>query len=199
MSRYAEILDSELHAFQIQLAADRRQLLVRYCDELDRWNLKINLTGLRGPELVRRLVVEPAWVAEQVGLSGRIADIGSGNGSPAIPMHIVRRFTKCELVESRAKRAAFLRHTAGILKLPGVSVHCGRFEQIAETMDSVDWVTLQGVSLNEQLLRSIRLIALPTTTIVWLTSGARPPIAPIRRLEIPVTRTEVLLFQLDQS
>jgi 16S rRNA (guanine527-N7)-methyltransferase len=199
VSQYADILDSELQAFQLQIPTPQRQQLVQYCDELDRWNKKINLTGLKGHDLVRRLVVEPVWSAQELQLSGTLADIGSGNGSPAIPMHIVRDLERCELIEVRAKRVAFLRHISANLRLSAVTVHHSRFEEAARNLEKVDWITLQAVALTGQILDSIRQISLPTTTIVWITSGTHPPVEPFRRVLVPVTGSEVLLFRLDQS
>src|SRR5689334_3797266 len=110
-----EVLERELGRFQLELNPKQTSTLARYCDELVRWNTKMNLTGLTGGELVRRLVVEPAWIATQLGLSGTLADIGSGNGSPAIPLHVVSGLSETHLVEARIKRAVFLRHLAGFL------------------------------------------------------------------------------------
>ena len=55
-----EVLETELRRFQLDLTPKQKSTLTRYCDELVRWNKKINLTGLQGTEMVRRLVVEPA-------------------------------------------------------------------------------------------------------------------------------------------
>src|SRR5690606_36567993 len=83
--------------------------LLRYLDLLEHWNRRINLTALSGSMLVRRLVTEPVWAARQLGAGGRYLDIGSGNGSPAIPWLIVSGFAHGDLVEARQRRAVFLR------------------------------------------------------------------------------------------
>jgi 16S rRNA G527 N7-methylase RsmG len=57
-----EVLETELRRFHLDLTSTQKSTLARYCDELVRWNAKINLTGLKEAELVRRLVVEPAWL-----------------------------------------------------------------------------------------------------------------------------------------
>ena len=115
-----EVLEKELGRFQLELSSNQLSTMARYCDELVRWSAKMNLTGLAGAELVRRLVVEPAWIATQLRLSGTLLDIGSGNGSPAIPLHVCCRFWKCHLIEARTKRAAFLRHVTMALRLVSV-------------------------------------------------------------------------------
>ena len=192
-----EVLEGELRRFQLELTPKQISTLARYCDELVRWNAKINLTGLKEAELVRRLVVEPAWVAKELKLSGTLADIGSGNGSPAIPLHVVAELSATHLVEARAKRAAFLRHVVSFLKLDPVIVHRLRLEDAVAELGKVDYVSLQGVALTMELLEAIKKISIPTTRVVWITSDPAPPIQPLHTLAVPFTNTEVLIFRLD--
>ncbi len=193
---HIEVLQSELREFQIDLPAPKISLLARYCDELDRLNKKMNLTGLSGADMVRRLVVEPVWIGLQLKPQGILADIGSGNGSPAIPLHVFSTFKKAHLIESRARRAAFLRHVTTTLPLSNVTVHRERFEVIVSELDTVDWVTLQGVALESGLIDSIRGIASSTTNIVWISSPeARSRLNPTKILRVPFTRTEVFVFR----
>jgi 16S rRNA G527 N7-methylase RsmG len=125
--------------------------------------------------------------------------VGSGNGSPAIPFHVVSNLSATHLIEARAKRAAFLRHVISFLELSGVAVHRRRLEEIGSELGNVEWVSLQGVALTDELLESIERIGSTTTRVVWITSDPKPPVAPIKRLLVPLTNTEVLLFQLDLS
>ena len=196
---HLEILEAELQEFLIALSEQQKSLLTRYCDELARWNQKMNLTALQGREMVRRLVVEPAWVGLQLQPKGVLADIGSGNGSPAVPLHIVCPFEKAHLIEARSKRAAFLRHLGSSLQLSGMFVHRARFEEIAPVLGSVEWVTLQGVRLNSQIIDTIWANVPAPTNIVWITSDVKPPLPPARMLEVPMTATKVFVFQRDQS
>ena len=193
-----KIVDSEIQNFQIELADPQKQALATYCDELIRWNKKFNLTALSGARLVRRLVAEPVWIGRHLPLVGSLVDIGSGNGSPAVPFHIACSLTACHLIEARAKRAAFLRHLIVTLKLTNVTVHRGRFENIAGSLEQPDWISLQAVTLNKELIESIRLMAKPTTTVVWITApGTHSSEAPFRTLTVPRSGTRVLLFHLE--
>jgi 16S rRNA (guanine527-N7)-methyltransferase len=195
---YLELLETELQIFEIQLRQYQKLSLARYCDELQKWNEKINLTALSGAALVRRLILEPIWIARQLGLSGSLVDVGSGNGSPGIPFHIVCPFLQCHLTEVRVKRAAFLRHLVTNLKLQNVQVHRTRFEEITVSPGTVDWISLQAVDLTPKLVHSIRRIANPTTTILWITSpGAQSVLSPLSNLSVPITGTHVFLYRLD--
>ena len=196
---HGEILESELQKFQLDLPDSQKLLLARYCDELVHWNQKINLTGLTGANMVRRLVVEPVWVGLRLKPSGMLVDIGSGNGSPAIPLHIVSHLDKTHLIEARTKRAVFLRHLAASLKLSDLAVHHARFQEVAPILGSPDWITLQGVALSPELVDSIRQISSKTTTVVWITSGVEIPINPVQVLEVPITGTQVFLLRWDHS
>jgi 16S rRNA (guanine527-N7)-methyltransferase len=197
---YLELVESELEKFEIDPPLEQRRALAVYCEELGRWNKAINLTALTGVDLVRRLVAVPTWIACQLSLSGSLLDIGSGNGSPAIPFQITRPFRSTHLVEARGKRAAFLRHLIAVLKLQNVAVHRSRFETLLDTPEKPDWITLQALALTPKLVADIRRIASPTTTVVWITStGSRGCISPTRSLSVPMTNTQVLLFQLDLS
>jgi len=192
---YLSILLSELHAFQLELPDSEIEKLAVYCGEVDRWNRKMNLTGLIGPDLVRRLVAEPVWIGLRLRLSGVLVDIGSGNGSPAVPLHIACHFNTCHMVEARTKRAVFLRHLTSAIGLTGVTVHRERFEDCVNEVGAADWVTLQAIGLKEQLIDAIRKTAHETTHVVWITSAKKAaPWSRVSELVVPITGTCVYVF-----
>ena len=60
---------------------------------LARWNAKINLTAFNlaepNDEAIDRLLIEPLVAAKHLPpRAGTLIDIGSGNGSPAIPLRL---------------------------------------------------------------------------------------------------------------
>jgi 16S rRNA (guanine527-N7)-methyltransferase len=109
--------------------ADR---LTAYLDLLLRWNRKINLTGFADPdEAVDRLLIEPVLAARHVtGAGGRLLDIGSGGGSPAIPLYLALPDWDLVMVESKARKAAFLREAIRTLELKRALVETARFEEL---------------------------------------------------------------------
>jgi 16S rRNA (guanine(527)-N(7))-methyltransferase RsmG len=192
---YLEILESELPKFQIELDSFQKEKLAIYCEELSRWNQKINLTSLQGEALVRRLVLEPAWVGKQLKPEGILMDIGSGNGSPAIPLLVVGGFRKSHLVEARTKRAVFLRHIISILNLANSEVHRVRFEDLEKDRECPDWITLQAIALTKDMMTAIRNISKSTTSVVWITSATlHTELQPSHIFSIPATDTKVLIF-----
>ncbi len=168
---YSAILGAEFRDADLPLPPDAHQKLTTYCEELERWNRKINLTALSGVKLVRRLIVEPAWIAEELRIGGSLVDIGSGNGSPAIPIHICRQLDWMELVDARTRKAAFLRHLSAVLGL-NIFVHRGLFEDVLVKLKTPDWFTLQAVAPTPKLINGLRRIAKPSTRVVWITNDA---------------------------
>ena len=88
--------------------------LVTYLELLWKWNRKINLTAILEPEMaIDRLLLEPLAAAAHLPAGGMLADLGSGGGSPAIPLALALSPSKLLMVESRSRKASFLREAAG--------------------------------------------------------------------------------------
>jgi 16S rRNA (guanine(527)-N(7))-methyltransferase RsmG len=190
---YSAILRSEIHSAQLKFTSAVEERLICYCQELDRWNRRINLTSLSGADLVKRLVIEPVWIGENLKMSGTLVDIGSGNGSPAIPLCLTQRFSAAHLVEARSRRAAFLRHVIGMLQI-GAEVHRARFDDAIDGIPPADWITLQAVQPGDELIRAMRRVSGPTTTAVWITSSGIP-LSFGTPLKTPFRDTQAVLFK----
>ena len=84
-----------------------------YFELLFRWNKKINLTSLSldaPDEAIDRLLIEPLLAARQMVIATpKLIDIGSGGGSPAIPLALATPGVGLVMVESKARKGAFLR------------------------------------------------------------------------------------------
>lgn|SRR5689334_12890421 len=105
--------------------------LVVYLEVLLHWNAKINLTSLSDPdETVDRLLLEPVAAARYLPTASRLVDLGSGGGSPALPLAFALGASELVMVESRTRKAAFLREA---IREVGVAatVETERFEQVA--------------------------------------------------------------------
>jgi 16S rRNA (guanine527-N7)-methyltransferase len=193
-----DLLKAELSRVGLIFPEQVHSKLSLYVQELLHWNKKMNLTSLEGEQLVRRLIVEPAWIGQQLQMSGSLADVGSGNGSPGIPLCVTRNLAHAHLIEARTKRAAFLRHLATRLQLQGITVHRSRVEDIAEALEPVEWISLQAVSPNAALITALRRLFPPTTRVVWITSGSQAPARSASRISVPSSNSEAWVFQLDQ-
>jgi 16S rRNA (guanine(527)-N(7))-methyltransferase RsmG len=185
----ASIIEQEFARLGLSISKDVREKLELYVQELERWNRTVNLTALQGAELVRRLVAEPAWIGKELQVSGNVVDVGSGNGCPGIPLYLTRGLKRVDLVEARARRAAFLRHMANKLGPDGIVVHRARLEDVQDLPRALDWITFQGVDPSKKLLQTLRMLGAPTTRVVWITSREIPAEVRASRISVPRSST----------
>ena len=92
MKRHEEnILCSCADNLGIDLTPSQVSLLGIYLDELWEWNKKFNLVWLASREsIIKELVVDSLVQASFLPIRGRMLDVGSGAGLPAIPFLIYR-------------------------------------------------------------------------------------------------------------
>lgn len=196
-------------AERLRLRAARAQLdvsgqlldnLVSYIGLLHRWNARVNLTGLdAGDDGLDRLIVEPLAAARHVSIpSPRIIDIGSGGGSPAIPLRLALRGSSLLMVEARARKAAFLREAIRHLGLAATAVEARRFEELASRAPltgAFDLVTLRAVRVDAAVRRNLQTF-LRNGGDLFLFTGARdeeqvaaaePPL--VRRATCPLVES----------
>jgi 16S rRNA (guanine527-N7)-methyltransferase len=134
-----------------------------YLDLLAHWNRTINLTGFAleppGDEAVDRLVIEPFAAATHFRVDDcRVIDVGSGGGSPALLLKIARPDLEFTLIESKSRKAAFLREAARHLGLTDVRVENARLEEVTARGDLrgyADVVTVRAVRQDAELLRGV--------------------------------------------
>lgn len=119
------------------LADGEREQFARYQQLLREWNARVNLTAIVDPvEIQRRHFLDslaclralPDHSCEGV---SRAIDVGAGAGFPGIPLKIVCPRWRLTLLDSVAKKTAFLRHLVDELHLRDVDVLTGRAEDLA--------------------------------------------------------------------
>ena len=108
--------------------------LTTYYELLARWNQKINLTALdNADEAIDRLLLEPVLAAKAIeGSRPRaLLDIGSGGGSPAIPLALaLGSDVSLMMVEVKARKSAFLREAIRQLSMSHAVVENRRYEEL---------------------------------------------------------------------
>jgi len=128
-----EVLIAGALALGLHLGREQVSAFRAYRQEIVRWSVRMNLTGLRDPEDIVRagfldsLACLPLIPPEV----GRALDVGSGAGFPALPLKLVRPDLSFTLVEASRKKASFLHHMVRSLGLTGVRVVAGRVEAMA--------------------------------------------------------------------
>lgn len=133
----AELLALGADALGIRLTETQMCRFVRYYAELAYWNKRVNLTAITDWEAVQSrhfldsLTAAQALPAEML-KSGSFIDVGSGGGFPGIPMKLAFPDMRGTLLDSTAKKTAFLAHVCEALGLEGMSVRTGRAETLAQ-------------------------------------------------------------------
>jgi 16S rRNA (guanine527-N7)-methyltransferase len=100
---------------------------------LERWLAAVlaapGMTALRDPGEARRVLLDDALrgVPVVAGFPGPVVDVGSGGGTPGIPIAASLPDRRVVLLEAEARKAAFLRRAAA--ELPNVEVVRGRAEE----------------------------------------------------------------------
>ncbi|TMC50751.1 MAG: 16S rRNA (guanine(527)-N(7))-methyltransferase RsmG [Chloroflexi bacterium] len=114
------------------LSPAERALLERWLDELYLWNPRVNLTAVPRELAWGRHVEESMGLLEAAAPAprSRLVDVGSGGGAPAIPISVLRPDLRLLLIEADARKAAFLVHVAGMLRLGAVAVARRRAEDV---------------------------------------------------------------------
>jgi 16S rRNA (guanine527-N7)-methyltransferase len=151
----------------LKITPAQLDLFQRYHDELAEWNTRMNLTAVRDPEGVRVkhfLDSLSCLLAIRNTPVKRLVDVGTGAGFPGIPLKILCPDIQLTLVESVAKKTAFLEHIVQVLGLKGVEVLQTRAETMGQTLayrESYDWAVARAVAplpvLAEYLLPLVKI------------------------------------------
>jgi len=140
----------------LPLTEDQLAQFQAYYEQLVEWNRRVNLTGITDYQEVQvKHFVDSLTIT--LALKGipwadgnlSMLDIGTGAGMPGIPLKIVRPGARLVLLDSIAKKTAFLRHIVGELGLEGVEILTQRAEEIGHLTDyreSFDLVVCRAVS-----------------------------------------------------
>jgi 16S rRNA (guanine527-N7)-methyltransferase len=166
---FRERLAGRARKANVVLSAHLFEPLEAYYRLLTRRNERINLTALplRVPTdtTLDRLLVEPIAAARFVPETRIIwFDLGSGGGSPAVPLKMIRPEARLTMVEAKIRKAAFLREAVRVLELPDTDVEDARFESLAdrrETLNSADLVTVRAVKVDATLIRAAERLLRP--------------------------------------
>ena len=200
LSAVRKLISIRAAAARVEVDANAIAALEAYYDLLSHWNKRINLTALPlempTEPAIDRLLIEPLSAAHELLTSDETwVDLGSGGGSPAIPMKVIRPRTSLTMVESKSKKAAFLREAVRELGLPATAVMECRFaalESRVEMAGRAALVTVRGVRQDDEVFGTAAAILMPKGRLALFSSAGSMP------LEVPsgFSRPQVVpLFQ----
>ena len=164
----------------IEISAVQVEQFRLFYKELIAWNKRVNLTAITEPEAAQsRHFLDSLSIlrldqpdngfyrwngAPLLANEGRVVDVGTGAGFPGLAVKIARQDLRLCLVESVAKKAAFLRHVAGSLGFGDVEIVVERAETLGHDpryRTSFDVVLARGVAS----LRVLAELCLPLTRL----------------------------------
>ena len=149
---------------------------------LARWNQKINLTSLANPdEAIDRLLLEPLLAARYVRPDAkRLMDVGSGGGSPAIPLKLALPNVALLMVEVKVRKSAFLREAVRQLELTDIDVETARVEELLARPtlhEAFNAISMRAVRVETRMLHTLQAF-LAEDGQLMLFRGPQGPVTP---------------------
>ena len=143
-------IDNEFASYNFSTPHDWRAPLARYVALILRWGDKINLTGtctidalcmhLHDVYSAHTIVTDTLKHFVDSGReqsSLRLADLGSGNGMPGIPLALLYPHINMSLVERSSKRIAFLTECHRVLPLSHARIIHAQFQELHDGFDII--------------------------------------------------------------
>ena len=94
-------------------------------------NEKFNLTAIKEPSRIILLhYVDSLLAARHIPENATVIDVGCGAGFPSLPLAICRPDLKITAMDATAKRVEYVKETAALLSLDGLSTLTGRAEEL---------------------------------------------------------------------
>ena len=119
----------------ININDEQSEQFQKYIDLILTWNKRTNLVSRKDEsKIIENHVLESLslLVSFEIFPGAKIIDIGSGAGFPALPISLISLDANFLLVESRRKKALFLKEVVSQLKLENVTVIGERVENLAQ-------------------------------------------------------------------
>lgn len=188
----------------VDVSPELSEKLHAYYALLHRWNQKINLTALNldsGDDAIDRLLVEPLVAARAVARADRkLIDIGSGGGSPAIPLALASPGLALTMVEVKVRKSAFLREVVRTLGM-NATVWTSRFEALlsdAGMHETYDVLSLRAVRADVRILAGLQAFVRPGGRVFLFRpmSPGEPDVAPPLAFSESLPLVESLRSQL---
>lgn len=182
----------------VAVALDAADRAGAYLELLARWNRTINLTGFAldppSDEAIDRLIVEAFAAARYLDASPhRVIDVGSGGGSPALPLKMARADVEFTLIESKGRKAAFLREAIRALELNGMVVEQTRLEDLVPDAErAADAATIRAVRVDKVTRRLVSRLLRPQGRILVFSSEGSIPLVPERHSFLTVIAKELV-------
>jgi 16S rRNA (guanine527-N7)-methyltransferase len=166
-----ELIELTLREYGVSATPQTFAAIRLYISLLLRWNERISLTTVTDPrELLRFHFGECMFASSAVPLrDGRLADVGTGAGFPGIPLKLLNPDLQLVLIESNAKKAAFLSECVRQIGITGAEVYRARFEDLPSKAAPFDFVTARALGAYPTLAKWSRaMLGHGGKLVLWL-------------------------------
>lgn len=163
---FARRLTAACRQLGLQASDAQRDKLLRYVEQMQRWNRTYNLTAVRDTSqmLVQHVFDSLAVVRpienETASRPLSIMDVGSGGGLPGVVLAILHDQWQVRCVDAVDKKMAFVRQASGALALPNLQASHARVETLPQAGCDVvvsrafaslpDFANLAGLHVHEE-------------------------------------------------
>lgn len=143
--QFIRALESNQEAFGISLSVEKIFSLTKYYELVQKHNEILHLVAPAPPETFAvRHILESLFAEKFLPKNARFADIGTGAGLPSVPCLIARKDLRGFLIESKLKKASFLRQVLAECKLKDRAEIVNRqFEELEKP--AVDFITCRAL------------------------------------------------------
>ena len=158
-------LDLGCQILGIDLTDAQRAKIFAHMHHLIRWNNRINLTAVEDPsDIVIRHILDSLVIYPHI-VGHRLLDIGSGGGFPGLPLAIAHPALEIVLLDSRGKKAEFLRYVVGQLGLGHIRIVNKRIEDY-QPSEKFDTLVARAFSPLPDLLYMTKSLLQPGTRLL---------------------------------
>jgi 16S rRNA (guanine527-N7)-methyltransferase len=125
-----------------------------YINLLLKWNRTISLTTVTDPrDIIKFHFGESLFATSKVEIGeSRLADVGTGAGFPGLPLAMAIPDLHVTLIESNARKCAFLAEVIRLLRLPNATVYEGRMESLSSAPARFDFVAARALGQFDEFL-----------------------------------------------
>ena len=155
MSLTSAQISNALKPYGVAPSLDLIRGIRTYIELLLKWNRSISLTTVTDIEQMLRFHFgESLFALSMLPVEkSRLADVGAGAGFPGIPLAMASPNLTVTLIESNAKKYAFLNEVIRELRLRNVTALHSRMEEVKAPGQDFDIVTARALGKFENLLR----------------------------------------------
>lgn len=172
----AEVFGTEGFRVRFNVSRETIATLEVYADRLLAWQRRINLISQSTvPDVWWRHFADSAQIVDLLpdpapGEVPVLADIGSGAGFPGLVIALMRPMFHVKLVESNAKKAAFLQEVVALTDARNVKILRARAESLQGW--TADLITARACAPLGKLLEMTDTIRRPDTVCLFLKGAA---------------------------